>query len=116
MFGKLGSSTFQQDVDKIVDQESLKKSVDKIINLVYSELEEFEDQDPSRIFIGGFSQGGSVSLAVLFRIYKDLSNLGGVISVTGPLPLSQENFLVPKGRLAIPILMVAGQKDTITDL
>ena len=90
--------------------------MDKIISLVYSELKNFDDQDPSRIFIGGFSQGGAVSLAVLFRIYKDLSNLGGVISVTGPLPLSKENFLVPKGRLRIPVLMVAGPKDTITDL
>ena len=90
--------------------------MDKILSLVYSELKNFDDQDPSRIFIGGFSQGGAVSLAVLFRIYKDLSNLGGVISVTGPLPLSKENFLVPKGRLRIPVLMVAGPKDTITDL
>ena len=84
--------------------------------MVDSELKDFEDQDPSRIFIGGFSQGGAVSLAVLFRIYKDLSNLGGVISVTGPLPLQEKNFLVPKGQLSIPVLMVAGPQDEITDL
>ena len=47
-------------------------------------------------------------LATLFRLYKDLGTLGGVISVEGPVPIDQKNILVPEGKLSIPVLMIAG--------
>ena len=55
-------------------------------------------------------------LATLFRLYKDLGTLGGVISVEGPVPIDQKNILVPEGKFSIPVLMIAGYKDQIIDV
>ena len=43
MFGKKGSHNYQKNVDKIVDQETLKESADQLIELIYNELKYFDD-------------------------------------------------------------------------
>jgi len=56
------------------------EATDDFIKLIDSEIEKLKDKDPRRIFIGGFSQGGAMSLATLMR-WKGKKNLGGIISV-----------------------------------
>ena len=56
------------------------EATDDLIKLIDSEIEKLKDKDPRRIFIGGFSQGGAMSLATLMR-WKGKKNLGGIISV-----------------------------------
>jgi predicted esterase len=56
------------------------EATDDLIKLIDSEIEKVKDKDPRRIFIGGFSQGGAMSLATLMR-WKGKKNLGGIISV-----------------------------------
>ena len=43
MFGNEESATYQKNVAKIVDQETLKKSIDKLIDIIYSEIDQFDD-------------------------------------------------------------------------
>ena len=56
------------------------EATDNLIKLIKNEIEKFKDKDPRRIFIGGFSQGGAMSLATLMK-WKGNKNLGGIISV-----------------------------------
>ena len=51
-----------------------------------------KDKDSRRIFIGGDSIGSSLSLATFMR-YTRAKNLGGVIAINGPLPLTKANVL-----------------------
>ena len=87
-----------------------------MINLIDYELSILPNPNPKNIFIGGFASGGSVCLASILRIYKDLGNLGGVIAVSAALPLDSENILVPAKMLNIPVLLYTGKLDDITDV
>ena len=47
-----------ESVDEIwkeYNQEDIKQSVALLLNMVDDEVSKFEDKDPSRVFIGGFS-------------------------------------------------------------
>ena len=87
-----------------------------MINLIDYELSILPNPNPKNIFIGGFASGGSVCLASILRIYKDLGILGGVIAVSAALPLDSENILVPAKMLNIPVLLYTGKLDDITDV
>ena len=60
----------------------LSQSADFLLELVKTEIELFEDKDPKRVFIGGFSQGSCVSLTAYHR-YAGSLPLGGVVCLSG---------------------------------
>ena len=53
-----------------------------MLKLIEEEIQKLPDQDPSRIIIGGFSQGSIISLASLLRNKLDRP-LGGVLALNG---------------------------------
>lgn len=58
-----------------------------MLDLVKAELELFADKDPSRIILGGLSQGCMSVLAAM--IVSDLGKpLGGVFGLSGPQSLT----------------------------
>ena len=62
--------------------------VNRILQII--ETEKLE-KDPSRIFIGGLSQGANLALATFLR-YEGSKPLGGLISYFGSIPLSPSNI------------------------
>ena len=52
-------------IRKNYNQEELKEAAEQLNELILEEQKKLPDQDASRIFIGGFSQGCMVSLATL---------------------------------------------------
>ena len=76
----MGSKPFDTWVADTHNQQSVIESTDELLELVQSELEKVKDQDPRRIFIGGFSQGGAMALSALFR-WSGSKNLGGVLAL-----------------------------------
>ena len=58
----------------------------KIINdLINTEIDKFEDKDPSRVFLNGPGMGGNMVNACLFS-YKNAKPLGGVIAFNSMIP------------------------------
>ena len=53
-----------------------------ILNLIEMEKLKLPNQDPSRIFVGGFAEGAVTALAAYLR-YDDTSPLGGVFALSG---------------------------------
>ena len=65
--------------------------------------------DPSRILIGGFSQGCAMSLSVGLKQEKPLA---GVLGLSGYLP-NRMSFAPNKNSLAVPTLILHGDADRV---
>ena len=57
------------------------------MRLIESQTKALPDQDPTKIFIGGFSQGCGVALAA-YEMYQGTKPLGGVFGLSGMQRLS----------------------------
>lgn len=69
------------------------------------------DADPAQVFLGGFSQGGIVSLMTMLTTPE---RLAGAICMSGRLPAEVLPFAVSAERLAgKPILIVHGRADDV---
>lgn len=66
--------------------------------------------EPSRIFLFGFSQGGTVALDL--ALFGQIRNLGGVISISGYLLEEQENEKKIGNGYGGYILVTQGEKDS----
>ena len=77
-----------------------------IKNVIKKETE-ILDNDPSKVFIGGFSQGGALSLYIVHTLEEMLGGVlvvGGLVSKVAKLPVHDE---LP------PIRIIHGLKDKI---
>ena len=93
-----------------IDQESpLQKSTDMIADIISKVLIEKHNFTPPAIHLFGFGQGGSVALAVaLHESLAELSPLGGVISLGGPLPLAVSH--TRNIRCRTPVCLLGGSR------
>ena len=89
--GKLNQ--FLQRIYNKYDQSHIREYSDFQIKLILEEAKKFEN-DISKVFIGGFSQGCMICLTTLLR-FKSNKSLGGVIAIGGhPVyDMSCENHL-----------------------
>ena len=60
-----------KSIRKDYSQNDLNESADLLLELIEEERNKFEDKDPARVFIGGFSQGCMVSLAAFLKYTGD---------------------------------------------
>ncbi|KAF0746956.1 hypothetical protein AaE_007927 [Aphanomyces astaci] len=67
---------------------------------------------PSRIVLGGFSQGGAMSLYTGYQLDKALA---GILVLSGYLP-NQEGFHANEVTKDVPLLMCHGEDDTVVRL
>ena len=54
--------------------------------MIQNEIDKFSDEDPSRIFLGGYGDGADMALATFVR-YTGEEPLGGVFVIDGMVPL-----------------------------
>lgn len=64
----------------------MEDQIDRIRDIIKTEIKKYPDENPKRIFIGGLSMGASMALAS-FLSYDGAEPLGGVISLYGINPL-----------------------------
>lgn len=69
--------------------------------MIKEELKRYDDKDPSRIFIGGTSQGGMIALATVLK-YEGKKPLGGVVTTFSMIPLTPKNY--KKGKSEVDVL------------
>ena len=87
-----------------------------VLNLVDLEKQKFEDQNESRIYIAGFSQGCMITLAA-YLMHKGPSPLGGIIGFGGVQVLDVSKI---KGNLeemsllrkSTPLFLYHGEADS----
>lgn len=89
------------------DEVNLNKAVATIHALVDEQVA--AGVQPSRIFLGGFSQGGAISLLAGLQ-YKE--RLGGIISCSGWLPMREKVQLNDNSRQT-PVLLAHGDADQV---
>ena len=102
------------------DEEGIMTTVDKMDKLVQDEID--RGVDPSRIIIGGFSQGCAVSL-VWGQVGRLRNKVGGVVCIAGYFPLADRIEALRKER-NIPVdekgekkwFYVHGSKDMLVPL
>ncbi|EQC27511.1 hypothetical protein SDRG_14712 [Saprolegnia diclina VS20] len=88
----------------------IEASRDRILGLIENEIA--SGIDASRIVIGGFSQGGAMSL---FTGYQMPHALAGVLVLSGYVPKS-DTFAVPDALKDVPLLMCHGDSDMVVQL
>ena len=91
------------------DKPGIEKSQELITNLIEEEIN--SGIDPSRIVLGGFSQGGALSLFIgLSGKYK----LAGIIALSCWLPL-HKSFpgLLNSNNVKVPIMQAHGDCDSV---
>mmetsp|Transcript_33318 Transcript_33318/g.66074 ORF Transcript_33318/g.66074 Transcript_33318/m.66074 type:complete len:304 (+) Transcript_33318:221-1132(+) len=91
------------------DKEGMEQSAERLMKIV--EGEKAKGIAPEKIVIGGFSQGGALSL---YAATKASSTLGGVVALSGWMPLGKE----AKGRVTeeakkTPLMMCHGELDMV---
>lgn len=86
-----GKEKTEADWQSRYDQDGLVAASDKILEMINTETEALGGK-ANKVFIGGFSQGGVLSLATYLR-YEKLDNpLGGVFALSGMQGLEKSNY------------------------
>ena len=97
-----------KEVQEKYDRVSMEKSIKIIDDLLKDEIEALGD--PSKVFLGGFSQGCALSLAT-FMQFKH-GNLGGVLGLSGmhaySLDLSEDQLIEKR---KTPLFLYHGVRD-----
>lgn len=94
---------------RMVKEEELKASSEMIIALIETEIA--LGINPKRIFLAGFSQGGTVVLYTAYKAYQ--KPLGGVVALSTFLEgIDKEELLSPVVQ-AIPSLNIHGTRDPV---
>lgn len=98
-------------IDAKDDPRGLALSVKRIEQIV-DQLKEDEGIDPSRIVIGGFSQGGAVALMAAYnRRKKDAIPFAGCCVLSGWLPMKDYLDVSESTANATPLFWAHGQHD-----
>lgn len=97
------------EMDIKEDQTGLDTSSNQLLELL-SELEKKYNIPKSRIILGGFSQGGALSIYTILK-HQQLMNLGGIIALSAYLPCSKQWINITNAN--IPIFMGHGTSDFI---
>ena len=69
-----------EDLDSFLDTEQLKNNAQKIIDIIYHEVETHLNNDFTKVFLSGFSQGAALSMYIGYNIPE---RLGGVFALSG---------------------------------
>ena len=98
-------------VDAKDDPKGLAMSVKRVENIV-TQLKEEEGIDPSRVVLGGFSQGGAVAIMAAYnRRKKDSIPFAGCICMSGWLPMKDYLDISEESATATPLFWAHGQYD-----
>lgn len=98
-------------IDARDDAKGLAMSVKRVEEIV-NELKEEEDIDPSRVILGGFSQGGAVALTAAYnRRKKGATPFAGCVVMSGWLPLKEYLDVSEEIAKATPLFWAHGQQD-----
>eukprot|EP01054_Gregarina_sp_Poly1_P001121 Gregarina_sp_Poly_1__1120@NODE_1274_length_4520_cov_241_024927_g133_i1_p4_GENE_NODE_1274_length_4520_cov_241_024927_g133_i1NODE_1274_length_4520_cov_241_024927_g133_i1_p4_ORF_typecomplete_len215_score24_57Abhydrolase_2/PF02230_16/6_9e54FSH1/PF03959_13/3_3e09Esterase_phd/PF10503_9/6_1e08Hydrolase_4/PF12146_8/18Hydrolase_4/PF12146_8/0_00012Peptidase_S9/PF00326_21/5_5e06Abhydrolase_6/PF12697_7/8_2e06DLH/PF01738_18/9_5e06Abhydrolase_3/PF07859_13/1_9e05Chlorophyllase2/PF12740_7/84Chlorophyllase2/PF12 len=104
------SDIYSVDMDGREDVEGFMQSKSRILKIIETEIESAQ-LDPSKILVGGFSQGGALSYLVAL---SSTLELGGVIVCSGWIPVRNETLKNPTAvSTKIPILHCHGTGDDI---
>jgi len=98
-------------IDARDDAKGLAMSVKRVEEIV-TELKEEEGIDPSRVILGGFSQGGAVAVTAAYnRRRKGATPFAGCIVMSGWLPLKEYLDVSEEIAKATPLFWAHGQMD-----
>ena len=98
-------------VDAKDDPKGLAMSVKRIEKIV-TQLQKDEGIPPSRVVLGGFSQGGAVALMAAYnRRKKDAIPFAGCICMSGWLPMKDYLDISQESATATPLFWAHGQYD-----
>ncbi|EEH33439.1 acyl-protein thioesterase [Paracoccidioides lutzii Pb01] len=106
---KLGRDVFVEDFGKNQDEPGILRSRDYFNTLIKQEID--KGIKPSRIVMGGFSQGGAMSL---FTGLTQKEKLGGIFGLSCYLPLRDKvPSYIPEGfpNKMTPVFMAHGDED-----
>ena len=84
----------KKDADRrhIFNQTGVLARADEFLEMINTEKMKFKDQNLSRVFIGGFSQGGMITLSILTR-YHLKEKLGGIIALSSIIPIMPDQYI-----------------------
>lgn len=98
-------------IDAKDDPKGLAMSVKRVEEIV-NELKVEEGIDPSRVILGGFSQGGAVALTAAYnRRRKGATPFAGCVVMSGWLPLKDYLDVSEEIAHATPLFWAHGQQD-----
>lgn len=98
-------------VDAKDDPKGLAMSVKQVEKIV-TQLKEEEGIDPSKVVLGGFSQGGAVALMAAYnRRKKDAIPFAGCVCMSGWLPMKNYLDVSEESAKATPLFWAHGQYD-----
>jgi predicted esterase len=98
-------------VDAKDDPKGLAMSVKRVEKIV-TQLKEEEGIDPSRVVLGGFSQGGAVAIMAAYnRRKKDAIPFAGCICMSGWLPMKNYLDVSEETAKKTPLFWAHGQYD-----
>ncbi|XP_068189616.1 acyl-protein thioesterase 2 [Antennarius striatus] len=97
--------------DSPEDELGIKKAAENIKAII--EQEGRNGIPPNRIMLGGFSQGGALSLYTALTYQHELA---GVVALSCWLPLHQSFPSASSGHTNLPILQCHGEMDTVVPL
>lgn len=98
-------------VDAKDDPKGLAMSVKRVGKIV-TQLKEEEGIDPSKVVLGGFSQGGAVAIMAAYnRRRKDATPFAGCICMSGWLPMKDYLDVSEETAAATPLFWAHGQYD-----
>ncbi|OAT13374.1 acyl-protein thioesterase 1 [Blastomyces gilchristii SLH14081] len=107
---KLGVNVPVEEFSKAQDERGILKSRDYFNSLIKAEMD--KGISPSRIVLGGFSQGGAMSL---FTGITQKEKLGGIFGLSCYLPLGEKiSTFMPDGfpNKQTPVFMAHGDADS----
>ena len=91
------------------DPKGLAMSVKQVEKIV-TQLKEEEGIDPSKVVLGGFSQGGAVALMAAYnRRKKDAIPFAGCVCMSGWLPMKNYLDVSEESAKATPLFWAHGQ-------
>lgn len=98
-------------VDAKDDPKGLAMSVKRVEKIV-TQLKEEEGIDPSRVVLGGFSQGGAVAIMAAYnRRKQDAIPFAGCICMSGWLPMKNYLDVSEESAASTPLFWAHGQYD-----
>jgi len=95
---------------QIPKEAQVKKTIDRILAIIHAEAAVLGG-DYSRIFIGGYSQGGTSVLHA--AIHEDCPSLGGVFTCCSTLHVERVTAALAAPVKSTPFVLYAGAKDDI---
>ncbi len=100
------------DMARRADEDGLNEARARVVALI--ERERSQGIQPEKIFVGGFSQGGAVSL---YSALRHEESLAGIIALSTYLPMADRLDLAGSpANASIPIFMGHGQFDPLVPL